>query len=315
MKSKSKLDLLGELQALRGRVVALEARVVEDAPFDEVLQNPAAVTRLMLENANDAIYVVQNGSLKFVNEKTVEIIGYGADELKVKRFLEFVHPDDREIIHERHQRRLRGEVIPNMYPFRIVGRDGSIQWIEVNNVLITWQGQPATLCFMRDITEKKKAEDAIRQSERELKAKTRTLREMNTALKVLLKQREDDNREIEGRFLLNVKKLVLPYVLRLKAAKFDPHLVSSYLDIIEGHLQEIISPFLAKLTSKYGQLTPREIQVASLIKDGMTTKEIAGTLNISTNSVDIYRQNIRKKMGLNNKKTNLRTFFSSIPNN
>jgi len=94
---------------------------------------------------------------------------------------------------------------------------------------------------LRDITE-------LKQAESELKAKTRTLKETNTALKVLLKQREQDTLEIEERFILNIKKLVLPYVLRLKSARIDPGLASN-VAIIENHLNEIISPFLSKLTS------------------------------------------------------------------
>jgi len=75
-----------------------------------------------------------------------------------------------------------------------------------------------------------------------------------------------------------------------------------------------MSPFISKLTSRYSQFSPRETQVVSLIRSGMTTKEIARALNISTNSVDIHRQNIRKKMGFNKKKVNIRTFLISLEN-
>jgi DNA-binding NarL/FixJ family response regulator len=103
----------------------------------------------------------------------------------------------------------------------------------------------------------------------------------------------------------------MPYVWNLKTAKLDPNLASD-VGLIENHLNELISPFLTKLTSKYSQLTPREIQVASLIKDGLTTKDIAKLLRLSTNTIDIYRQNIRKKSDLRNRKINLQTFFSSL---
>jgi PAS domain S-box-containing protein len=138
-----------------------------------------------------------------------------------------------------------------------------------------------------------------------------SLKEMNAALKVLLRQRENDNKEIEEKFLLNIKELVLPHVIKLKAANLDINL-AAHVDIIESNLSTITSPFLVNLTSKYSHLTPREIQVASLIKDGLRTKEIADSLNISTHSVDIYRQNIRKKLGLNRKKINIRSFFTSL---
>ena len=110
---------------------------------DEMFQNPAEITRLMLENANDAIYVVQDGLLKFANVKTLDIFQRPRKALVSKPFIAHVHANDREVIRERHKRRLRGEEIPNMFPFRIIDGRGCTRWIEVNNVLISWQGQPA----------------------------------------------------------------------------------------------------------------------------------------------------------------------------
>ncbi len=85
-----------------------------------------------------------------------------------------------------------------------------------------------------------------------------------------------------------------------------------HIDIIEKHLNEIMSPFLSKLNAQFSQLSPRELQVASLIRNDMTTKEIAAALNVSTNAIDIYRQNIRKKLGINKEKINLRSFLVTL---
>jgi len=396
---------------------------------EHVLQDTADMIRLMLENANDAIYIVQEGFFRFVNSKTIAITGYTLEELMARPAMDFVHPDDRDFIYDRYLRRSRGEEVPNLYPHRILDKQGNTRWIEVNTVLTAWQGKMAQLSFMKDITEKKRIEDALKQSQRlladminflpdatfaidgegtvivwnraieeltgtaaqdiigkgdyahtmaiygerkpilidkvihpstevterylsygsekdfllaeaeifhkgqnitfwckagpvyDLNGKVvgaieslrdiTSLKEMNTALKVLLRQRENDNREIEEKMLLNIKELVLPHVGKLKAANLDVNL-AAHLDIMESNLSTITSPFLVNLTSKYSHLTPREIQVASLIKDGLRTKEIAESLNISTHSIDIYRQNIRKKMGLSRKKINIRSFFTSL---
>ena len=131
-----------------------------------------------------------------------------------------------------------------------------------------------------DITERKHAEDVLKKRETELEVKSRNLEELNAALKVLLRQREDDKKEIEEMFLSNVKGLVMPYVEKLKNSSLAAE-QNAYVATIEEHLHDIISPFLTSIKSKYINLTPKEIQVVSLIKDGKSTKEIADLLNIS----------------------------------
>jgi len=133
---------------------------------------------------------------------------------------------------------------------------------------------------------------------------------VNTALKVLLKQREEDKRELEEKILANVKEILLPYVDKLKRTKLDEHQLAN-LNVIETNLNNIISPFIRSLTAKYLDLTPREVQVATLVKEGKTTKEIAELLHSSTAAVDFHRNNIRVKLGLKNKKANLRTHLMS----
>ena len=85
-----------------------------------------------------------------------------------------------------------------------------------------------------------------------------------------------------------------------------------YIETIENNLNDIISPFLRNLTLKDFNLTPKELQVAHLVKEGKTTKQISDIINISTVAIDFHRNNIRKKMGLNKKKTNLRSHLLSL---
>ncbi|MBD3183768.1 PAS domain S-box protein [Candidatus Poribacteria bacterium] len=121
--------------------------------------------RILVENANEAIVVVQDGMLKFVNPKAIEITGYSEEELLTKVFTEFIHKEDRQMVLQRHLKRLKGENLPHVYPFRIVAKNGLIRWVEVNAVVIDWQGKKATLNFMSDITERVKSEQALRESE------------------------------------------------------------------------------------------------------------------------------------------------------
>ena len=162
-----------------------------------------------------------------------------------------------------------------------------------------------------NITALKETEQYLMQRERELDTKTRHLEEANIALKVLLNQREHDKRELEEQFCANLTRLVLPHLEHLKLTSLDTR-QKAYVEIVESHVREMSSPFFHRTASLYLLLTPQEIQVAALIKDGRTSKDIAKILSIAVNTVDFHRKNIRKKLGLNGQKTNLRTYLLSL---
>jgi two-component system cell cycle sensor histidine kinase/response regulator CckA len=118
-----------------------------------------------VENASEAILVAQDGWLKFVNRMAVELSGYSEQELLSRSFLEFVHPDDQGLVTELYQRRLGGDASQSKYAFRLMAPDGRIPWAEIAAVSIDWEGKPATLNFLTDITERRRAEEALRESE------------------------------------------------------------------------------------------------------------------------------------------------------
>jgi len=162
----------------------------------------------------------------------------------------------------------------------------------------------------KEISNRKKAEKALKQKGMELEAKTIGLEEANTALKVLLKQREEDKVELEEKVLLNVRELVFPYLEKLKMKKLGEK-PRAYIGIIESNLNDIVSPFVHGLSSKLIKLSPTELQVTNLIKQGNTTKEIAEIMNLASSTIDFHRNNIRKKIGIKNKRINLKTYLSS----
>jgi DNA-binding NarL/FixJ family response regulator len=155
----------------------------------------------------------------------------------------------------------------------------------------------------------------LAKQEAEVKRKSRQLEETNTALRVLLKQQEEDQRELEERIVANVEQLVLPYVRNLKGMRLNKTQMS-YLQMVEAHLQDIVAPFLRQVVSRYPHMTAKETQVATLVRDGKSNKDIAELMNLAVNTVEIHRHNLRKKLGLHNKKINLRSYLlslSSIP--
>jgi len=147
--------------------------------------------------------------------------------------------------------------------------------------------------------------------EAELKVKTRDLEELNLALKVLLKKRDEDKSELEEKIVGNIKELILPYLQKIKGANLEKR-AKTYLEIVEANLDAIISPFVRYLSSRFIKLTPTEIQVANLIKLGKTSKEIGALNNLSSKTIEFHRDNIRTKLGIKNKKVNLRTHLLSL---
>ena len=147
----------------------------------------------------------------------------------------------------------------------------------------------------------------------ELKIKSENLEETNTALKVLLKQREKDRIELEEKVLSNVREMVAPFLSKLKKTRLDAGQMD-YINVLESNLNDIISPFSQRLSFKHLNLTPSEIQTANLIKQGKTSKQIANMLHLSPRTIESHRRNIRDKLGIKNKKANLRTYLLSIQN-
>lgn len=123
------------------------------------LQESEESYRLLVENANEAIIVVQDGMFKFANAKASELSSYPINELLTKPVIELIFPDDKEMVAGYHNDRIEGKSVPKIYSFRLVRKDNTITWAEVNGVLITWEGKPASLNFINDITERKRFEE------------------------------------------------------------------------------------------------------------------------------------------------------------
>jgi DNA-binding CsgD family transcriptional regulator len=144
-----------------------------------------------------------------------------------------------------------------------------------------------------------------------LEDRNQSLEEANIALKVLIRQREADQAEMEKKFLTNIKNFVLPYLEKLKNASLKEK-DRTLVNIVNDHLNDIISPLMLKLANANVMLTPQEMQVAALVKDGKTSAEIADILFVSEATVSFHRRNLRIKLGLKNQQTNLRSFLLSM---
>ncbi|MBW2483379.1 MAG: helix-turn-helix transcriptional regulator [Deltaproteobacteria bacterium] len=218
--------------------------------------------------------------------------------------------DDARKVAEGIRAVLRGDLEEFLYDYPCHSEDGP-HWYYLRAIRMSGPGPIRVVASHEEITVLKLTEEALRKSQEALIEQKQSLEEANIAMKVLLKQREEDKLELEKKVLNNVKDLVLPYVEKLKNSRLKGK-DRTLVDIVDTHLQDIISPLLQRFSNAKILLTPQEMHVASLVKDGKTSKEIADVLNVSETTVNFHRKNLRVKFGLRNKRTNLRSYLLSI---
>jgi PAS domain S-box-containing protein len=135
------------------------------------LAESEAKYRKVVENVNEGILITAGGRILYANPKALEQTGQDLETAKSKPFIEFIHPEDRDRVLANHMKRLRGEPVENHYQFRVIHLDGTVRWLEISGVLFEWQGTPATLNFLMDVTERRLVEQDMRNAlarEREL---------------------------------------------------------------------------------------------------------------------------------------------------
>ena len=162
---KEKKLLNERAEERKHQAAKLSRELTERKQAEEALIISEERYRTLVDNANEAIVVAQDGMTKFVNPRATEISSYSQEDMTSMPFTDLIHPDDRDIVVERHLKRLRGEEVPQVYTFRIVDKESNIKWVEINAVLITWEGRPATLNFLTDVTELKKTQEQLQHSQ------------------------------------------------------------------------------------------------------------------------------------------------------
>lgn len=185
------------------------------------------------------------------------------------------------------------------------------RWYSLRVVPYRKEDEDKVLVTHENITPIILAQEKIKEKETQLREKSEKLEESNIALKVLLEHRERDKKELEDRFVANIRELVLPYLDKLKAGSLGSR-ESTLADIATNHLQDILSPFLQRLSSLNLILTPQEIEVAVMVRQGKSSQEIADVLNVSVATVSFHRKKVRSKLGLSKTGTNLRTYLLSL---
>jgi PAS domain S-box-containing protein len=298
--------LLDQQKKIHGAVVTL-VDISDRKRAEEALHQSEERYRTTLEDMEEGYYEVDlAGNFTFVNDAICRHLGYTKEELIGMNNRQYTDKENARKVFEAFNKIYRTGESGKVLDYGLIGKDGTERNYEMSAFLIR-DSKGKSIGFRgisRDITERKRSEEA-------LKLKTENLEETNTALKVLLKRLEDDRSNFEGQILSNINELVLPYVMKLKNRLSSKQHVS-LLTVIESNLGKVTSSFLQNLKLTHYNLTHREIDIATLVCEGKSIKEIAELLSITTRTVEFYRNSLRKKLGLNNKKINLRSHLLTI---
>ncbi len=291
------------------------ARILRRKHAEETLREKEGYYREVFEKSNYGIAVTDSGK-RFLdcNRAFLDLLGYeSTEELQVCGYDEITPPEykDAEDKFLRENSAETGYTEGFEKEFIRKNGDRIPVFIKVWPRRDIHQKPTGMYIIIRDRTRRLMTHESLRKRELELADKTVHLEEVNTALRVLLKHRDEDRLELERNVLTNIQKLVLPYLENLKTSHPDPR-TAAFLQIMESNLKDIVSPFLSRLASSFSRLSPREGQVAQLVREGRTTKEIAEVLGVSSKAVDLYRNSIRRKLGIAHQKVNLKSYLSSL---
>ena len=330
IQEKTREELLVEIQILRERLEEAEA-ILGAIHYDEIdavvvlgpegyrvylLNRDSRTCRFLVETLSEGtVLTTADRSIFCCNSRFAEMVGSSVERIPGSSMLSFVPEEEHcrfnSLFDEAQKGSCKGEIHL---------KSGAEELLPVNLSInpLQMEGTSGFCLVLSDLSEQKRHEEIIAGHEeiiagkrRELEVKNLHLEELNTALKVLLNQRDLVKSEFEEYIFSNVKTLVFPYLEKLRKTNLTDQ-QATYCQVIETHMNEIISPFVRKLSRAFSALTATEIRVAGLIKEGKTAKEIAAILQVSENTVLVHRHRIRTKLGLKETKINLASHLQSF---
>jgi len=284
--------------------------IIEQIRAENELKKISDEQAILLDQVPVMIFWIdKQGKFVKVNETFAEVLKRSVVDIRGKSLFE-LYPEPMARRYYEDNLAVITSGIPKTHIEEIVKTPGGRIWVRTKK--IPYRDEDGVIAgiigFSIDITRSKRMEQALVKREKELKVKEQNLEEANAALRVLLKNLEEEKKEIENKVLFNIEKLVMPYLERLKMIEMDKR-QAAYINVLESNLKNIISPLARNLSMRYAAFSPVEIQVANLIRQGKTTKEIAALLNIAKSTVDSHRYQIRRKLRIKGKKINLRSFL------
>lgn len=288
---------------LKEVVVRKERRLAEEA-----LRKQAHI----IDQIHDSVVSTDlDGNVTSWNRGAQRIFGYTAKEALGKH-ISFVYPEEEHDFLQQQVIKPLKEKGEHAVEVRMRRKSGEDFFAHLSLSLLSDSEGSVTgmIGYSMDITQRKRAEDMLKQTTQQLEIEREALERKNVALREILGQIETEKNTLKRQVTSNVEQAIIPIIHRLKESS-NPAQTRNF-EILEKDLKEIVSPFLDTVRSSYTKLSPRELEVCRLIKNGMASKEIAEALSLSLMTVHKYRELIRKKLGLVNDGTNLQTYLRSL---
>jgi PAS domain S-box-containing protein len=289
--------------------------ITERQMAEQALINSEARYRQLFECANDAIFILKDEIISSCNRKATDLFSRALTDIAGLSLIELspgIQPDGRSSEVEMGKKfSIVMRDVPQFFEWSFLKRDGSLLNTEISLTRFKIFDSPYALAIVRDITDRKKTIKLLQVREGELEEKSRYLEKVNQALKSTLEYREVEKRAVEESILVNLKRLVFPYIEELGKCKVNTD-ARTYVNIIRTNLNDITSQFSKTISAKYIGFTPTEIRIADFIREGKNIKATAELLGLSPTSVKWHRKNIREKLGLTNKKINLQNYLNSL---
>jgi PAS domain S-box-containing protein len=268
--------------------------------------------RKLVDTMNEGLVLMDNEErITYVNKHLEDISGFKTEELVGRKIHEFLPPEASQRIY----RNLSDEEEDPRHSFEIAWhrKNGEKRYSIVfpHGLDKVQNGIGGSFAILTDITARIQAEHELQRRGEELKSKNTRLEEMNLALQTLVKMREKDKAEIESALSANLHRLVEPLIEKLRSSGLNDR-QKMIVETLSANLAEMTSTQNQGLPARFTVLTPAEMEVANFVKHGRTTKQIAGLMHVSTRTVDMHRLNIRRKLGIHRKGTNLRSYLLSV---
>jgi len=305
-----------------GNIVRRPAEPVDSRSMEQILKQSEEKYRSLLNNAGDAVLTAdEKGNLLEANRKAEELFGYTIEEIVGSHISRMHPPEEWDKIWNVFQG-LAGNGRQTVTATFILTKDGRKIPVDIIGTAIEFRGQIIIQGIFRDATgvrmkesallaAREKTEPRVEERTSELEKANQDLEEANIALRVLLNRQTEDNKKLEERLQVNIEELVVPYLEKLKQAGLNGK-YHDYLTLLEANLNDIVSPFIQNISAVYRNLTPTEIRVAEMIKQGRASKDIAEVLNASVGTINTHRNNIRKKLNLRKQNKNLRSYLLTL---